>query len=77
MGQSQMDGSLHGGNEMTEVTISKKRLREYEATAALAGDMLRALSKMARPEDLMPTLDRLQEALAGYEARIAVVEAMS
>jgi hypothetical protein len=77
MGKSSVDGTLHGGDEVSDVTISKKRLREYEATAALAGDMLRALSKMARPEDLMPTLDRLQEALAGYEARIAVVEAMS
>jgi hypothetical protein len=62
---------------MTEVTISKKRLREYEATAALAGDMLKALSSMENVDDLMPTLTRLQEALAFYTARIAVVEAMS
>jgi hypothetical protein len=62
---------------MTEVTISKKRLREYEATAALAGDMLRVLSKMDNPDDLMVTLTRLQEALAFYTARIALVEAMS
>jgi hypothetical protein len=62
---------------MNEVTISKKKLREYEATAALAGDMLKALSKMDNPDDLMATLVRLQEALAFYTARIAVVEAMS
>jgi uncharacterized coiled-coil protein SlyX len=62
---------------VSEVTITKRRLRELEATSALAGDMLRALSKMERVEDLCATLVEIQAAMACYTARIAVVEAMS
>ena len=60
---------------MSDVLIPLRRLRELEIAADLAANMLRAVS--AADGKLVPMIDGMQEALAKYEARMALSDAMA
>jgi hypothetical protein len=58
---------------MTDVVISRKRLRELEICAELASNLLKAFADAKEPRQM---IDALFPVLAQYEARMAVADAM-
>jgi hypothetical protein len=59
---------------MTEVVISRQRLRELEICAELASNLLKAIGDA--DGQIFPMIARLQVVLSQYEARMAVADAM-
>jgi hypothetical protein len=58
---------------MSEVTITRHRLRELEICAELASNLLKAFADAKEPRQM---IDAIFPVLAQYEARMAVADAM-
>jgi hypothetical protein len=58
---------------MSEVTISRHRLRELEICAELASNLLKAFADAKEPSQMITAI---LSVLAQYEARMAVSDAM-
>jgi hypothetical protein len=73
MGQGSVGCAVSGGDQMSDVLISKTKLRELEISTELAGNLALAISRGGG--DLLAILIGAQAALAQYEAQMALEKA--